>query len=265
MVYRPEEFSCLNFTSGVKSELKGSRSLNVTDPALLLYDAGYLTIQGFSGGYYTLGFPNKEMEEAFYKDIADAVKQSEKGTGVEIEKVRVALMKPIPNFKAFMSAINSGIQKFVMRGPFEEWYDWQTMLFMNYAGIKAERQCDIRIVPSSSNDYKGTKKVDVTGYDEYTFFLFEIKFERDGCSEAWNDAKQSIQAHLDRNKKEEKPLNILAAGITFTADRTKKPVTAYKAKLFAPNGMVLKTYFSSTRIKSDPKSDESFVAEKTST
>lgn len=61
------------------------------------------------------------MERAFYKDIADAAIEVENGTGVEIEKIRTALGKPIPNFKAFMSAINSGIPKLGMRAPFEEW------------------------------------------------------------------------------------------------------------------------------------------------
>lgn len=78
------------------------------------------------------------------------------------------------------------------------------MLFMKCAGINTERQGDIEIVPSASNDFKKIKKVDVTGSSEHTFFLFEVKFERDGWNEAWNDAKRSIQAHSDRNKKKEK-------------------------------------------------------------
>jgi len=34
-----------------------------------------------------------------------------------------------------MNAINSDFLKFPIRAPFEEWYDWQTMLFMKAVGI----------------------------------------------------------------------------------------------------------------------------------
>jgi len=101
MVSRPEHFSCLNIANGVRSELEGSGNLNKTDAALSQYDAGYLSSRSFNYVFYTLGFPNVEMENAFYKDIADAAKSSEKGTGTEIKQIRTAPMKPIPNFKRF--------------------------------------------------------------------------------------------------------------------------------------------------------------------
>jgi len=144
MKKRSEEFSCLNHVGGVRSHLTGGCSLNETDAVLLLYDAGSLTIRSEKNGIYTLGFPNEEMEEAFYTDMRDAAQRSPNGTASDIVEVRQALMKPIPDFKAFMNAINSGLLKFPIRAPFEEWYDWQTKFFMKSAGIKVERQREIK-------------------------------------------------------------------------------------------------------------------------
>ncbi len=42
----------------------------ITDnPTSLLYQAGYLTIKDYQYGYYTLGFPNKEVQSGFYNDL----------------------------------------------------------------------------------------------------------------------------------------------------------------------------------------------------
>ena len=105
------------------------------------------------------------------------------------------------------------------------------------------------------------KIIDITGRNDYTFFLFEFKYNIHRCSELWDDVTESLRAHLDRNKKENKPLNILAAGYTFAADTYKNPVLAYKVKLLAPNGVVLKRYISprSRRKRGDLDSDEFFI------
>ena len=58
-------------------------------------------------------------------------------------------------------------------------------------------------------------------------------------------------AHLGRNKKEEKPLNVLAAGIPliYCRYRAKKLVTLYKAKICTPNGTILKPLYVSNTIR----------------
>lgn len=38
-------------------------------PTALLYQAGYLTIKGYDEGFYTLGFPNKEVSAGFNNDL----------------------------------------------------------------------------------------------------------------------------------------------------------------------------------------------------
>ena len=74
----------------------------------------------------------------------------------------------------------------------------------------------------SSPSDKKKKIVDIAGYSDHTYFLFEVKYNRLGYREAWDDATESLKAHLYRNKEERKPLNILVAGITFDNDEEKR-------------------------------------------
>ena len=105
--------------------------MDKTDPALLLYEAGYVTIQKFEGGTYTLVFPNQEMENTFYKDMHEAAKDSENDAALAIGQMSGALTtKPAPDFHYFMTALDTGMLSLGVRAPMEEWYDWQMLDFM---------------------------------------------------------------------------------------------------------------------------------------
>ncbi len=41
--------------------------VNMIDPKLFLYQAGYLTIKEVDGDMYTLGYPNKEVKKSIYE------------------------------------------------------------------------------------------------------------------------------------------------------------------------------------------------------
>lgn len=41
--------------------------VNMIDPKLFLYQAGYLTIKAVDGDMYTLGYPNKEVKKSIYE------------------------------------------------------------------------------------------------------------------------------------------------------------------------------------------------------
>jgi len=244
MAKRPYAFSVLNLKENIRSDLSGSQYLNQTAPAVLLYDAGYLTIKNeLPNGLYELDFPNKEMEEAYYRDIADAARTSENGTEHEIYVIQYALQKPEPDFDTFARALNVAMRKLIIRPPFEEWYDWMTMNFLKDAGIIAERQTHIKTIEF------GGKDVDVTGYTENFHFLIEIKFNYAGNSKAWAAVNKSIKAWLDENKKKEEPSNLLAAGITFGGRVNEDALTAYQAKLFTPDGRVKRRYQSEHLVK----------------
>jgi len=91
-----------------RRDLKGGKCLDNTRPAvLLLYDAGYLTIKNIINGQYLLGFPNEEMELAFYKDCADSVWHANHSADPEIRLIADSLKKKKSEFHTFMSAVNS--------------------------------------------------------------------------------------------------------------------------------------------------------------
>lgn len=58
-------------------------------PVPLLYQTGYLTIKDFEEGYYTLGFPNREVSEGFFHDLLDMV-YSDTGTDFSATKLKSA-------------------------------------------------------------------------------------------------------------------------------------------------------------------------------
>ncbi len=51
------------------AQLLNSIDSESTDPILVIYQSGYLTIKGYDKefGIYSLGFPNREVEEGFIK------------------------------------------------------------------------------------------------------------------------------------------------------------------------------------------------------
>ena len=236
MMIRPFDFS-LNLKYGTRSDLRGGLSLDKTDGASLLYDAGYLTIHDFKNGKFTLKFPNLEMEEAFNDDIAQAALFSKNSTRSEIILIASSLLEtPVPSFCRFMDAINRGLMKLAIRPPFEEWYSWQTMLLMKKAHIpNVERETRLDI--SRENEY-----IDVTAYSDDIYFLIQCKLNEIGKSDAWAATRESIPAFLKQNINKTKPLMLLAAGITFSLTSRKNVVSAYQAKLIFPNGTVFCVY-----------------------
>jgi len=216
----PKEF-------GMTSDLLGRM-----EEADLLYDAGYITIHDFKNGNYILKFPNLEMEEAYYKDIAETARTSENSTDPEIRLVAASLMKPVPDFHGFMYAIIRGIMKLPIRPGYLEWYRWQIMLLMKAAGIpnvKGETKFDIS---------RKTKFIDLTGYSDDVYFLFKCKLLQVVNFDAWAAVRESIPAFLEQNIKKTKPLMLLAAGITFSFDFGDIVKSDYQAKLIFPNGTV---------------------------
>ena len=236
MTDRINEFMGLNMKKGVRSRLIGGTRFNTTDPALLLYDAGYLTIQSAKDGIYTLQFPNEEMEEAFYRGISEAAKEAENGTTYEIRRIGQSLRRTPPAFQDFIEALDTAIMK-IGRFPFEEWYDFQTMKLIQDANVYAERQ-----TPIHTTDFGG-KIIDVSGYTENTHFLFEMKFNKDGNSDAWSAVNKSIKTILHTNRMKKKPFQfVLAAGITFTEIDEEHSIQYYQAKLLNENGTLIEKY-----------------------
>lgn len=41
--------------------------VNMIDPKLFLYQAGYLTIKAVDGDMYTLGYPNRKVKKSIYE------------------------------------------------------------------------------------------------------------------------------------------------------------------------------------------------------
>ena len=239
MIKRPDAFSILNLEAPVPSTLKGTGDLYTTTADVLLYDAGYFTIQEIVEGQYYLGFPNEEMKQVFHKDIADAALAAKDSTAPEIRLIADSLKKQVPDFHTFMSAVNSALMKLRVRPKYEKWYHYETREFMKQAQII---YTNVETPINTANF--GDRKPDITGYDTFTCFLFEVKYEV-YLYLAWDQANKSIDTFLrdgtyrlcgGPNK------NLLVAGFTFTSNVTEDVLLAYQAKLFAPDGTVLQKY-----------------------
>ena len=108
-------------------------------------------------------------------------------------------------------------------GSFEEWFDWQIMLALKAAGIEADRQVPISLIQSSLFAGKKMKVVDTKGSTEFITFVFEMKFNRNGVSEAWKDVRISLREQIAENRNNTPSKNLLVAGIPFTDQLMTKP------------------------------------------
>ncbi len=78
-------------------------------PTALLYQAGYLTIKDYVSGFYTLDFPNKEVQSGFYNDL---VKLLVPVSSTEFSGPLLALYARECNVDAMMEMLQLGLSRF---------------------------------------------------------------------------------------------------------------------------------------------------------
>ncbi len=78
-------------------------------PTALLYQAGYLTIKGYKSGFYTLGFPNKEVQSGFYNELLQLLVPV---SNTEFSAQLLALYAEEGDVDAMMNMLQLGLSQF---------------------------------------------------------------------------------------------------------------------------------------------------------
>ena len=144
------------------------------DPVPLLYQTGYLTIVDYDrcGRYYTLGFPNEEVEYGFLNSLMPAyLPETLPGTGKDILSIRGYLETgDTESLQDAFTALYASIPYTTREVPFE--HDFQTVIYLVFTLLGQYVHAEVH-----STRGRADCIVEVRDY----VYLFE--FKRDGTAD----------------------------------------------------------------------------------
>ncbi|MBO7638194.1 MAG: PD-(D/E)XK nuclease domain-containing protein, partial [Treponema sp.] len=168
-----QPLSLANLINGRKAKEDHFKNYDPDSKNLLpvIYQSGYLTIKDFDeeSGYYTLDFPNKEIQEGFIEGVLSKfVSVPDDDLGLAIENLREALVAR--NIDKALSIIQSAIADLptiVKKDMCENYYESVTHLIFRLTGWR---------VVSELQSVAGRSDVVVATKD--TVYIFELKMDR---------------------------------------------------------------------------------------
>ena len=141
--------------------------LNDSNPAPLMFQTGYLTIDSFNGERYKLRFPNREVEIGFYKDLLPqyAPKTKDSDSPFSIFNFQDDLYEGRPD--DFMKRLASLLKDLPGEDHRESTYRAVTYLVATLCGTQTVAE---------HHGYKGRSDIEVItrGY----IYLFEFKYNK---------------------------------------------------------------------------------------
>ncbi len=168
-----QPLSLANLINGRKAKEDHFKNYDPDSKNLLpvIYQSGYLTIKDFDeeSGYYTLDFPNKEIQEGFIEVVLSKfVSVPDDDLGLAIENLREALVAR--NIDKALSIIQSAIADLptiVKKDMCENYYESVTHLIFRLSGWR---------VVSELQSVAG--RSDVVAATKDSVFIFELKMDR---------------------------------------------------------------------------------------
>ena len=144
------------------------------DPVPLLYQTGYLTIVDYDrvGRYYTLGFPNEEVEYGFLNSLMPAyLPEALPGTGKDILSIKSYLeMGDTESLRDAFAALYASIPYTAKVVPFE--HDFQTVIYLVFTLLGQYVHAEV---------HSARGRADCVAEVRDYVYLFE--FKRDGTAD----------------------------------------------------------------------------------
>lgn len=168
-----QPLSLSNLVNGRKAKEDHFKNYDPDSKNMLpvIYQSGYLTIKDFDdeSGYYTLDFPNKEIQEGFIEVVLSKfVSVPDDDLGLAIENLRDALEER--NIDKALSVIQSAIADLptiVKKDMCENYYESVTHLIFRLTGWR---------VVSELQSVAG--RSDVVAATKDSVFIFELKMDK---------------------------------------------------------------------------------------
>ena len=218
----PQSLVPLQGARAEENELTSSGSLHEIDLKALMFQTGYLTIQGYSTAsrHYQLGFPNQEVREAFTQSLVKYFAKLNDALGAEMEDLLEA-----HDLTSFFSRIQQLLSKF----PYQLFVKAQERTYHGFllsllSGMGLEVAAE---TPSSLG------RVDVLLWVERTIYVMEIKLDQDPQAGIEQIKEQQYdKAHLGQGK------SVALVGLTFSSKT--RNLQRWAAELMDENGDLIK-------------------------
>jgi len=202
---RPVAFEMFKSTQKVVSDLRGFHDLDIVDPAVLLFEGGYLSIKEYHRGRanpYVLDFPNREVRLAFFQDLITAEKIKSQKTDIEIVKMKNAIEMKEPDFNNFIFVIGTTIRRLALKFDSEAAFHGIMWALMKNCGLERLELPGYKIQDG---------EIDIYAETHNTLVLLELKYNRHNANEVFKEAQTRVRHFIQMGK------NILVAGVNFMA------------------------------------------------
>lgn len=177
--------------------------LDNLNPSALLFQTGYVTIQGFNDGFYTLGYPNREVKIAFLKFIWKSFGSNSNGSTAVLfrDLYRTLQEHNIEEFFEIAKTLFAGIPYVLQAQRDEAHYHSLFYVMMMAAGADTK----IEILTNRG-------RIDMVIEFADTIYLIEFK-----CNQSAELALQQIQdkGYPEKFQRQNKALHLL--GINFSS------------------------------------------------
>ncbi len=177
------------------------------DPIPLLYQTGYLTIQGFDrfSREYTLAFPNDEVKYGFLESLVpEYMPGCSAGYGTDIYTLKkYTELGNLDGIRDILTALFASIPYTAERNPFEHYF--QTVIYLVFTLLGRFTECEL-------HTFSG--RIDCRVETSRYIYLFE--FKRDGTTE---EALQQIEEMGYALPYAADPRKLIKIGVTFDSNK----------------------------------------------
>jgi hypothetical protein len=184
------KFDLRDFSKGIparEADIEDYRA-NGGNPIPILYQSGYLTIQGYNKQFrtYELGFPNGEVKYGFLENLLRYYQSDPP----DLQRFMVSNF--VEDLQAGdVDAFMNRLKAFIGSIPYPDWHEteryYQNILYVIFALVGSYIQAEVQ---SAAGRCDLVVRTAVSGND--TLYVFELKFSRKGAAHTAREALEQI-------------------------------------------------------------------------
>lgn len=222
----PQSVVPLSGTSALKSTLSDISKLDRIHLAALMFQTGYLTINGYNPeeNSYDLDFPNKEVKEAFFNSLLQEFTEVDP---LEVTRAAKEIKQDLHklDLNSFFSKMNVHFAKMpyhVFQNAKEGFYQAVFFTFLETSGIKTMAEIATNI-----------GRIDLMTEIPETICIFELKFDKTAEVALTQAETKKYRERFSKNRK-----NTLLIGVNFSSKS--RNIDDWKGKLLSESGELVK-------------------------
>lgn len=228
---RPQIVSSLSGTEASKNQLADISKLDRISLPALMFQTGYLTIQGYNPeeNSYRLDFPNKEVRQAFFDSLIHEFAEIDP---LEVGRMATAVRKDLEEFdiKDFVTKMNIHFAKIPYllfpkskEAQAKEGF-YQAVLFtlLEKSGI-----------PIKPEDPTNIGRIDLMAELSKAIYIFELKLDKTASG-----ASEQVEVKKYKEKYFQRGKEIAIIGINFSSES--RNISDWNDSLFSSGGALIR-------------------------